>query len=409
MNSLTPSFVFKYEKQMRAISEEEYARALLQENVWWTDVSKLMNIDSASERLTWFLSTAEILPTGKGGNIPFSTLVTQSTELVPQRYAAGIKVEKDQLLDLRAGGLDILADWSRQIGSQTAYFPQQLVAESILNGANTDGSANAYDGVPFFADNSTSNTFDGTTVIGHPTNPWRPTLGGYTNWLHGSSATVTQPNGATYTYPGALPIDDSVTIDVAFKNLGIAIAFVAGLKMPNGKTPRFIRPRKLLVPPRMVPRAAELLGAYFIAQAANSGGGSGDVRATIRRWGFDSDPVEVAEFSQTTNYTTQILQAAQTSTGQASGVISTYNETIVGNDTTYYLVMEQNRTSMLGGLVHVVREPFKTNFFSGEAGLGGANGLDAILNRALEIEYIHQGRMSVQYGHPYALFRIDGS
>jgi len=146
--SLTPSFVFQYEKRMRAIQEDEFARALLAVNTWWPRISKTMNIDGASERLTFFLNTAEIRPVGFGGNVPFEPLVTQSTELVPQRYASGIRVNKDQLLDLRGGGLDILADWSRQIGVKMAYWPQRLLAEIIMNGANTDGSANAYDGVP---------------------------------------------------------------------------------------------------------------------------------------------------------------------------------------------------------------------------------------------------------------------
>lgn len=406
--SLSPSFVFQYEKRMRAIQEDEFARALLETSTWWPRICKTMNIDGASERLTFFLNTAEIRPVGFGGSVPFEPLVTQSTELVPQRYASGIRVNKDQLLDLRGGGLDILADWSRQIGVKMAYWPQRLLAEIIMNGANTDGSATAYDGVPYFADNLTSTSFNGTSVTGHPYNPWRPLLGGYVNWLHGNSATVTQPNGATYTYPGKLPLDTSVTIDVAFQNLSSAIAFVGGFKMPDGITPRFLRPRGILAPPAMIPRIAELTGAYFLAQGATGGAGSSDVRATIQRWGLDGPPIEVAEFAATTNYTTQIVQAAQTATGQASGVQTVYQETITGNDTTWYLVMEQNMSSMLGGLIHVIREPFKTNYFFGE-GNTGATGIDAILNRALEIEYILQGRMSCQYGHPYGLIRIDGS
>jgi len=393
---------------MRAIQEDEYSRMLMAENIWWPRVSKTMTLDGASERLTFFLSTAEIRPVGFGGSVPFEPLVTQSTELVPQRYAAGIKVNRDQLLDLRGGGLDILQAWSAQIGTKTVYWPQRLMSEIIMNGAATDGSANAYDGVPFFADNATTTVFGGISVPGHPFNPWRPLLGGYSNWLHGNSATVTQPNGTTYTYPGKLPIDNSVTIDIAFQNLGTLIAYVGGLKMPDGITPRFLRPRALLVPPALVPRVAELTGAYFIAQAANSGGGSGDVRETIKRWGLDT-PIEVQEFAKTTNYTAQIVQAAQTSTGQATGIQTTYTETIQGSDTTYYLVMEENMSSTLGGLIHVIREPFKVNYFTGDGSSGASTGIDAVLNRALELEYICQGRISAQYGHPYGVIRVDGT
>jgi hypothetical protein len=402
----TPSFVFQVEKRMRSIQENEYARALLAENNWWTKVARTMPTDGASERLTWFLSTAQIRPVGKGGSVPFEPLVTQSTEIVPQRYAAATRINKDEYLDLRGGGLDALTEWSAQIGVETAYSPQRFLAELFMNGAATDGSAASYDSVPFFADNNTSTTFGGTAVTGHPYNPYRPLLGGYTNWLHGASATVTQPNGSTYTYPGALPIDDSVSITTAFTNLGKAIAYVGGWKMPNGITPRFLRPRMLLVPPRMVPQVAQLTDTRFIAQVAGSGAGSGDVQATIKRWGLET-PVEVQEFAATTNYTTQLMLANQTATGQASGVQTLYNKTITGNDTTWYLVMEELRTTTLGSFIHLLREPYKVNYFFGE-GASGASGIDAILNRMLEIEYICQGRMSLQYGHPYGVVRVDG-
>lgn len=410
---LTPAFVFKYEKRMRAIQENEYARALLSPNNWWTRLAKTMESDGASERLTWFLNTARIEPVGDGGNIPFSDLVTQSTEIVPTRYASAIRVKRDQLLDLAAGGLDALAEWSTQSAVAAAYFPQRLISELIMNGANTDGSANAYDGVPFFADNTTSTTFAGQAVTGHPYNPYAPLLGGYVNWLHGSATTFTQPSGAVIQYPGALPIDptNASTVDVAFNNIAKAIAFAASWRMPDGITPRFMRPRAILCAPFALPRAVEALEAKFIAQAAgSSGGGSGDVEAVHQRWALDGPPIEAQELGAATSYTTTLRVAAQSANGASTGTgqITTYTETITGSDTTWYLVMEENRTSMLGGLIHLVREAFRTNYFFGE-NMGSPTGIDAILNRALEIEYILQGRVSGQYGHPYGLIRIDAT
>lgn len=394
MQQLTPSFVFSLEKRMAAIREDEFARALSDtETNYWTRHSKLLDIKGASERKTWFLSTAEIKPDGLGGTQDFDPLVTQTTELVPQRYKAGISVKKDQLLDLGGSGLDILNEWSSQIGYKSAYFPQRLFAELLMNGANTDGSAAAYDGIPFFAD-STQNG-----GVGHYVNPYQPSLGGFMNWLHGASS------GA---YPGACPIDDSVTLDVAFKNLSKVIAYVRGWKMPDGITPRFLRPAGVIIPPRMVTQVTQLLSAKYIAQAAATGGGSGDVEMIIRRWGLPA-PTVADELAATTSYTTKILQAMQSGTAQGTGVQTAYKETITGNDTTWYMVMEQNLSSQLGGIVHVVREPFRTNFFFGEGGMGSATGIDAILNRALEIEYHHTGRLSMQYGHPYAIVRVDAS
>lgn len=406
-NTLTPSFVFKYEKRMRAIQEDEYARTLLAENIWWPRVAKTLPIDGASERLTWFLNTAQIHPSGSGGNIQFDPLVTQSTELVPQRYHSAIEVSKDDLLDLRGAGLDTLADWSRQVGAATAgWFPQKILAELLMNGAATDGSAAAYDGVPFFADNNTSTTFGGTAVLGHPYNPYLPNVGSFANWLHGSSGTYAAgPGGTTVPYPGALPIDDSVTVEVALQNLGKAIAFAKGIKMPNGITPRYLSPLGIVAAPRMTPRIQQLTDAKFIGQTP---GGSGDVMALIRNWGM-SAPIEAPELAATTSYTTQIRQAAQAATNQASGQINTYQPTITGNDTTWYLLMKESMTSQLGSFIYVNRFPFQTNYFTGDTSTGPSTGIDAILNRALLIQYICQGKVGMQYGHPYGVLRIDAS
>jgi hypothetical protein len=410
---LTPAFVFRYEKRMRAIQENEYARTLLAENNWWPKVAKTLPIDGASERLTWFLNTAQIRPAGDGGNIQFDPLVAQSTELVPQVYESAIRVQKDQLLDLRGGGLDTLADWSMQVGAATAgWFPQKILAELLMNGAATDGSAAAYDGVPFFADNTTSTTFAGVSLIGHPYNPYLPGLGGYVNWLHGSATTFVS-GAATVTYPGALPIhavgSGNVSVDTAFNNVAQAIAYAKSIKMPNGITPRYLAPIAMVVPPALIFRATEITQAKVIAQAAGaSGGGGADVEAVIRRFGLQV-PIQADELASSTSYTTQIKQAAQAAITQASGVTTIYKPTITGNDTTWYLIMRENMTSQLGGFIYVNRFPFQTNYFTGDTSTGPATGIDAILNRARQVEYICQGKVGMQYGHPYAVLRIDGS
>jgi ClpP class serine protease len=224
----------------------------------------------------------------------------------------------------------------------------------------------------------------------------------YANWLTGSAQSAVG-------YPGACPIDTTQTIDVAFQNLSKAIAYSRGLKMPNGRTPRFLTPAAIICPPAMTTRVSQLLGAYSMSanyvmpQAATGGAGSATMDGMIRRWGL-GDPIEASEIAATTNYQTEIqLQATN-----GSGVTNAFTETITGSDTTWYLVMKANQSSTLGGLIHVLREGFKMNLFSGD-GAGGPvpTGLDAILNRALEIEYHAQGRVSVQPGHPYAIFRVD--
>lgn len=391
MPPITPSFQFQYEKRMRALSENEYVRMLASKNVWWNKVARTMNIEGKTERLTWLLNTAMIEPVGPTGtgSIEFEGLVTQTAEYPTFRHGKGIKVHRDQIEDLDGTGLNTLADWSMQIGAQMAYYPQKLFSQLILNGANTDGSANAYDTVPFFADNTARN-IGGNSVKGHPYNPYRTNLGGYSNWCKGAAS------GA---YPGALAIDDSVPVDTALINLGKAIAHVATAKMPNGVDPRFLTPSFIIAPPRMAPRVRQLTDAKYIAQAASSGGGSGDVAALISGWGLGT-PVIANELgaSVSYNYNAPFMGSGGNSSFKA--------ESVTGSDTTWYLVCEEMASTQLGGLLYVMRKPFKVNYYTGDS---GGTAMSAELDRTNEFEYHCQGRMAAQYGHPYSIFRFDNA
>lgn len=390
MPTITPSFVMSYERRMRALTENEYVRMLAAKETWWNKVARTMNIEGATERITWLLNTAQIEPIGPTGtgSLAFEGLVTQTAEYPTFRHGKGIKVHRDQIEDLNGTGLNVLADWSMQIGVQMAYYPQKLMSQLLLNGANTDGSANAYDGVPFFADN-TSNTIGGVSVKGHPYNPYRPSLGGYQNWLHGS------PSGA---YPGALPIDDSVSVDVALQNLGKAIAYISTNKMPNGVDPRFLTPAFIIAPPRMAPRVRQLLDAKFIAQTAGSGAGSADVVALISGWNLGT-PIIAQELGASVTYNAKMPFMA------SGGNVQFKSEAVTGSDTTYYIVCQEMSSTMLGGLLFINRKPFAVTYYTGD---NGGTAMSAELDRTNEFEYHCQGRMAAQYGHPYSIYRFDG-
>ncbi len=376
----------QYERRMRAITENEYARRLASENTWWNKLLRPIDIEGKSERITWLLSTAIIEPVGPSGagDMSFENMVTQTVEYPVLRHAKGIKVQRDQLEDLNGTGLDQLKAWSAQIGNEIPYYPQRLGAQLILNGAATDGSANAYDGKPFFADNSNK----------HPLNPFKTAAGSYANWLHGA---------ASGTYPGALPIDDSVTVDIALQNLGKTIAYVASLKMPNGVDPRFLVPKYILCPPRMAPRVRQLTDAKVIAQAAASGGGGADVASLISGWALGL-PIVAQELAASSSYNYQVATA-----DPVTGLLSAKAVgPVTGNDTTWYLVCQEINTTQLGGLLLVMRKPFKVTYYSGD-GANGGQALEMLLDRANEVEYHVQGRMSAQYGHPYTMFRVDST
>lgn len=346
MPTITPSFLWDLESNMRTITSREYDRLL--SRLWWTTVCRLgPNSGAKRERVSWLLDTARIQPTGKGGNVEFEDIVAQTTEVEHGNAAAGLKIKKEQFEDIDGAGIDYAAHWSRQMGAYAAYWPQKILAKQILANLPT------YDGRPFFDD-------------AHPVNPFNPAAGTFANVFTGAASGI---------YPGVLPIDTSVAVDVAVNNIAKAIAYIASIKMPNGEDPRFLRLAHLIVPPALVARAQQITNAKYIAQVAAFGGnagGSGDVEAVIRNFGL-GQPIEAAEL------------------GSAFG----------GSDTTYYLAMEEITSNELGAFAYINREPFSVLYYGPQT--------DPQLARIREYQWTTEGRNSIMNGHPYLLFQCEGA
>jgi hypothetical protein len=194
----------------------------------------------------------------------------------------------------------------------------------------------------------------------HPVNPFDVGAGVYANLLTGA------PSGS---YPGAVPLDDSVTIDEALENLSKIFAYIATIKMPNGVDPRFLRGAHFLCSPRMFPRLVQLTSAKFIAQAATGGAATADVEALIKALGF-ATPImcdELAGFE---------------------------------DDKTFFVAAETLSTSQLGAVLYTEREAYRINYFGT---------VDQVqLSRMQTLEWHLHGRNSVSAGHPYLLFKIKG-
>lgn len=389
MPEITPSFTMQYERRMRAITTQEYVRRLAKKNTWWNRIARQHTIEGKTERMTWFLETASIKPIGPSGAgvMPFESMVTQTAEYPTYKHGKGLLIQRDQFEDLDGTGLNQAAVWSANIGNETAYYPQRLMAQLLLNGAATDGSANAYDGVPFFTPPSAphyNNPYDkGASASG---------TNSYANLLTSSAA----PSGFP-AYPGALDISDAVTVDVALKNLGKAIAYIASLKMPNNQDPRFLSPKFIGCAPAMAPRLRELTNAKIIAQAAASGGGGADVEALIRGWEL-GEPIVMPELGASTSYSYD-MPFVQSATGN----VTSLPVSATGSDTDWYIFCEESMLGDLGGLLYVNRKPFEVKYFTGDSG----SNVD--LDRIDQFEYHCKGRMSAQYGHPYTVFKIKAS
>lgn len=338
MGQVTPSFLFDLESNMKLITSNEYQR--LTSQLWWRTICKEVQSSAKKERISWLLDSARIQRTGKGGNLEFEDLVSKSVEYEHLNAAAGLRLKKEQLEDLDGNGVDLASSWSRQMGAYAAYWPQKMLAQAIL--ANPTG----YDGVSFFH-------------ASHPVNPFDSSAGTYKNVFTGAASGI---------YPGAVPIDTSVTVDVAVANIAKVIAYTASLKMPNGEDPRFLKVGTILHPPALTARVQQITSAQYIAQAAASGGGSGDVSAVIRNFGFGA-PVECPEL------------------GSAFG----------GSDTTYYVAMEEITSNELGAFIYLNREPFSITYHGPQT--------DAELARMREFQWTTEGRNVIGTGHPYLLFK----
>jgi len=348
MGQITPSFLFDLESNIRVISEREYERLL--SNLWWQRVARVMPSGAKKERVNWLLDTARIerpLASHGGGQAIFEDIVMQTTEYENENAVGGLELKKEQLEDLDGNGVQLATHWARQMGAQAAYWPQQVVSDAIKANGLT------YDGLAMFS------------PIGspHPVNPFNVSAGTFANDFTGAASGI---------YPGAIPIDNSVTVDVAIDNINAALAYVASIAMPNGTQPRMLRLAGLLHPPALTARAQQITQAQYIAQAASSGGGSADVSAVIRNFGLGT-PQEAPELSS------------------AFG----------GSDTTYYLLVEEITSNELGAFAYIDREPFSMIFHGPMT--------DAQLARVRKFQWLTEGRNTVGNGHPYLIFRCQAT
>lgn len=348
MAQLTPSFLFDLESNMRVISAKEYQR--LTSNLWFPKVARPMPSQSKKERVSWMLDTAKIerpQASHGGGQAIFEDLVMLTDEYKNENAVAGLELKKENIEDLDGNGVQLATEWSRMVGAQAAYWPQKTLADAIRSNPVT------YDALPFFSPIGSA----------HPVNPFKPNAGSFANDFTGAPAGI---------YPGAVPVDASVTVDVALDNLNAVKAYIASIVMPNGEDPRFLMVNAILHPPALTSRLQQLTQAQFIAQAAASGGGSADVKAVITNQGF-GQPIEAPEL------------------GSAFG----------GSDTTYYVLAQEITSDELGAFLYLDREAFSILFHGPMT--------DAQLARIRKLQWTIEGRNTTQPGHPYLMFRCQGT
>lgn len=343
--ALTPEFVFALEQRMRVIAAQTYPALL--ENLVYNRFTKELTSTGRKERLIWMLDTAGIdYVNALGNEVEYDNLVSNTVEYEAQAATKGFQINKNDLEDLDGGGVDAAAEWTRQVTTYAAYWPQKQIMKLIREGETAGHTS--YDGEVFFS-------------AAHPLNPFDDTVGTFSNLFTGGSG-----SGAF----DKAPIDNSVTVDAAFQNLNRVIASIETIPMANGEDPRGLRAGMLIVPPALAGRAQQLTNARYIAQAAgSSGGGAAEVEAVVRNWNI-GEPIVVPE-----------LAAA-----------------FGGSDTDYYIIPKQMTGDSLGAFVYVNRQPFEIVFNSPMT--------DKELNVANELHWTIRGRNITAYGHPYLAFKV---
>lgn len=376
---ISAPFLIDQEKIFRIVNELNYTSMLASPRRWIDRILRPRPFEGKTERLMWMLDTASIeqmTPNDggeDGGKLNYDQMTTVMQEFAPAHFGRAFKIGKLKYLNALKNGLDPIAKWSGSVGTYGAYVPQRGGSILLLNGEAA--TSTSYDGVPFFSKS-------------HLVHPSITALGTFANLFTGSPSAK---SGFTPAYPGACPIDDSVSLDTAFTNLSKILSYIVGaVSQPNGAgDPRLLVPECVLHPPRMTARVEQIFNAEYIAQLAGSSGGAGgaDVRAFFRKYRM-MDPIECAELDGARTYTL------------ADG------STVSGDDTAFYVVCREASEGEIGALIDNVRMPFGLTTYSGDA---GTDGIDAILGRSNDLEYLYQGWRGFNYGHPFAIFKCKGS
>jgi hypothetical protein len=332
------SILASIEAEMQVVAENEYAA--VSRRLWAPLVMQVRKTSGRRAILAWLLSTAKIRDAGEvlGSFVPREAFTTLTE--VPIRFATGaLQMHEREVNDLNGGdgeGLDIAVEWAEHIAGAIAYHPQEQAARVLKLGhlAGDAGGFTGYDGLPLFH-------------AAHPLHPYRPELGTFSNLL-------------------VAPIDVGVTFDVALGNLGTVYSAIGSIKMPHGESLRGLRPRALLVPPKLFPRAQQLTTAMGLVSAAGAPGMSSE------------NPLGVV---------------APVLAPELAGFES---------ETTYFVVAEQVSSSSLGGIIYVEREPFRIQYYG-----GARQSLEQA--RAAKVEWQVHGRNAIATGHPFMIFKVTAS
>lgn len=325
---LSPKVFARLEERMRAIQENVFATALA--NLWWPKVAKEVTSEASAEH--WYmLMTGGAMDYGTEGTREFLEQSISRIDMVPRFFSApGLKLLRSELDDSDGAGFQKASQWSGDTAVKGALFAQQKLAQALRD------NPKCIDGEEFFD-------------VAHPLLPGDPSSGVWANDFTGI---------ASGDYPGASPINGT---DAAADNatIGKVLAYIRGLKGPDGVTCLNLEPVALLASPSKYRIALTACKAQFVGGTV----GSTDVSMQVNDFGLD------------------LIRA-----GELAG------------DTPYYILCKQVGTEV-GPWVWLNREAPNTTYHGPMT--------DAQLAKMDTFEWGVRGRGVIVPGRPHFMFRCQ--
>ena len=351
MGLYLPAILRTVDSEVQTITSSAWARRL--QYMWYERIVRRRTMDTGVDFIQWLLETARIRATGTGGIQTYSDQMGMNFSIVAKEYGDALRLTEMQILNAlgasqngtERNALDQAANWSRQMGSGGAYWPQEQTAGILVSGTGAaldptpvTGPVMAYDGQPFFS-------------LSHPINPVTRdgrsvgnfTSGTFTNVFYGRPLT-----GANY---------------------ALISAYIQTIPSPDGK-PRKIRPRTILTGTYDQLTADQLFAkrSDFYTDPLNPRGNAAGSNI-IRELHDTEDPISDADL---------------TCPGAAQGM--------------WWIAAELREDDALAGIIYDERKPFGVRAYTDMS--------DAEIARQASFEWQFTGWNQVATGHPFLLFQV---
>lgn len=184
-------------------------------NLNWDKLCSVKSSTTLVELYFFLIETMRLDKEGRGGQQRYEDIAATAIEIVNENSGSALQLTRNEIEDNQMREprgmpvLDFTGAWTKGVANLAMRWPQDQLFALLAQG----NTAKAYDNLSFW------NT-------AHLINPKRAATGTYANVFTGAAAGI---------YPGALPIDESVSLDVAISNFSKALAYVEALTGPDGK------------------------------------------------------------------------------------------------------------------------------------------------------------------------------